>query len=289
MQQKEVLLNDAGNRFEKYNGNASEVQLLSGADMPLTIIGAKAFLSCKSIEKLELPDTLERVEDWGFSHMKQLREIKMPAKEISFGKKVFLGCDKLQKVNLSKLFYEGIPYFLASMFRFFPEKNLENLEMAGDEQGQWEWLQCYDSALLAYSNRAHDYEFEPAFIGWFDVEDVDDQRQKYILEQRKHKIRLIFQRLLYDEQLSVRNRQLLARYVADESGLLEEMFGDKSEACSKDIRFYRIWKQIGGLDAACASRLLEKIGEEEPEIRGYLLQIQLGAVDSGDFFGELCL
>ena len=198
---EEIQGNESG-IFEKYIGQAKIVQLLSGSERPLVTIGAKAFLSCKSIEKLILPDTLERVADWGFAHMKNLREITLPAREILFGKKVFLGCENLQKVYLihsereNKLcgsvkqstvdsLYEGLPYFLASMFRFFPENRLENLEMAGDEQGQWEWLTAYDEALQAYVQRPHDYDFEPAFIGWFDIEDVDDQKQNFIVQQRK--------------------------------------------------------------------------------------------------------
>ena len=60
-----------GYRYEKYDKNNMCVVLpreIGGE--PLTIVGAKAFLSCRRVEKLELPDTLERVEDWAFAHMK---------------------------------------------------------------------------------------------------------------------------------------------------------------------------------------------------------------------------
>lgn len=288
MSQTEVVYSDAGSRFEKYNGQAVKVQLLSYDGVPLTVIGAKAFLSCKSIEKLILPDSLERVEDWGFAHMKNLQEITLPARDILFGKKVFLGCDKLQKVNLPH-FYEGLPYFLASMFRFFPEKKLENLKMVGDEQGQWEWLTHYDEALQTYIRRPDDYDFVPAFIGWFDVQDVDDQKEHYVLQQRKHKIRLVLQRLLYNERLSARDGQCLESYIIKESPLVEQIFLDAEEDCSRDIRFYRVWERTGALNCDCAGRLLEHISESEPEIRGYLLKIQLQNVDGKDFFAGLDL
>lgn len=288
MSRTEVVYSDAGNRFEKYTGQAVHVQLLSHVGTPLTVIGAKAFLSCKSIEKLVLPDSLESVEDWGFAHMKNLREITLPAKDILFGKKVFLGCDRLQKVKVSH-FYEGFPHFLASMFRFFPEKRLENLKMIGDEQRQWEWLTYYDEALLAYMLRQDDYDFVPAFIGWFDVEDVDDQKEHYVLQQRKHKIRLAMQRLLYAERLSERGRQYLDDYIMKESPLVEQLFLDSEEDCSRDIRLYRVWEGTGALDRECAARLLEHIPESEPEIRGYLLKMQLENVDSVNFFAGLDL
>ena len=81
---EEIQGNESG-IFEKYIGQAKRVQLLSGSERPLVTIGAKAFLSCKSIEKLILPDTLERAADWGFAHMKNLREITLPARELLFG------------------------------------------------------------------------------------------------------------------------------------------------------------------------------------------------------------
>lgn len=304
MREKEVIAGNESGCFQKYNGQAEEVQLLSGEEKPLVTIGAKAFLSCKHVERLFLPETVENVEDWAFAHMKNLSEIILPAKEICFGKKVFLGCDKLcrvlflekqdaslkkQNVHAETVVYEGISYFLASMFRFFPGSSLENLKMAGDEQGQWQWLAEYDEALQSYIGRADDYDFEPAFIGWFDIEDVDDQKQRYVIQQKKHKIRLAFQRLLYGEKLSGQTEQYLKAYLRKESTLVEALLPDCEEPCSRDIRYFRIWEQAGGLDMACTDRFLERIPESEPEIRGYLLQIRLGSMDKNNFFENLDL
>ncbi|MCI9320521.1 MAG: leucine-rich repeat protein [Lachnospiraceae bacterium] len=64
-----------GYRYEKYEENNRYVELPREADgVPLTIIGAKAFLSCRNVESLILPDSLESVEDWAFAHMKGLKE-----------------------------------------------------------------------------------------------------------------------------------------------------------------------------------------------------------------------
>lgn len=304
MQEKEIISNNENGRFQKYTGQASEVQLISKPDNPHITVGSKAFLSCKNIENLYLPDTLEKVEDWAFAHMKSLCQITFPAKEICFGKKVFLGCDKLQKVYLTNTspdmygmyniagnlhVYEGISHFLASMFRFFPDNSLENLKMAGDEHGQWKWLTLYDEALQTYIGRADDYDFEPAFIGWFDIEDVDDQKQHFVLQQKKHKIRLAFQRLLYSEKLSQEKKTFLQEYLLRECVLAEEMLLDKEEVCSSDIRYFRIWKEVGGLNRESVGRLLDKVSEDNPEIRGYLLKIQLEDVEKDNFFEALDL
>lgn len=287
------MQSDESSRFEKYRGQETVVTLISQPDNPLKTIGTKAFLSCKTIEKLILPDTLEMVEDWGFAHMKNLREIVLPAKEISFGKKVFLGCDNLEKVCLlrrsSGTLYEGMPYLLASMFRYFPESHLAHLGIAGDDCGQWKWLEDYDEALLRYIAMPHDYDFEPAFIGWFDVEDVDDQKEHFVRQQRKNKVYLAFRRLNYAEGLSEYHRESLQDFLLKEKQLVEQLFLDADEPLGKEVRDYHIWKQVGALDKNCADRLLAVIPEEEPEIRGYLLNIQLEHVENNDFFQELDL
>lgn len=304
MRDREIIAGNEAGCFQKYSGQASEVQLVSSVESPLITVGSKAFLSCKNVERLYLPDTLEIVENWAFAHMKNLCEITLPAKEICFGKKVFLGCAKLCRVHLSNkseiqsemhnipvdtYIYEGISYFLASCFKFFPDNSLENLKMAGDRQGQWQWLAEYDEALQVYISRADDYDFQPAFIGWFDVEDVDDQRQHYVLQQKKHKIRLAFQRLLYVERLAAEKAKFLQDYLLKESSLVEELLLDKEEPCSSDIRYFRMWKQAGGLNRESVERFLEQVSEDSPEIRGYLLKLQLENMEKNSFFEELDL
>ncbi len=294
MQKSKSGQHSAGGRFERYTGQEKEVILpLCVEGIPLSIIGTKAFLSCKTIEKLILPETVEVVEDWGFAHMKNLKEITLPSKDILFGKKVFLGCDSLTKVHLSGAtichdgLFEGIAFFMAAMFRFFPEEKLTRLKLAGDACGQWEWLAGYDGALTAYICRPDEYGFEPAFIGWFDIEDVDDQKQRYILEQRKNKIMLAFQRLLYGEKLQEVDRQFLQEFLLQESALIMEMFLSGEGEPVGDIRYYKVWQKTGGLHRENAEKLLAKIPEEQPEIRGYLLELQLEQVGEEHFFADL--
>ena len=104
-------------RLEKYEGTDSSVILPEKVEgKPLTVIGTKAFLSCRQAERLILPAGIERIEDWAFAHMKNLRELVLPAKDLSFGRKVFLGCRKLEQISFLQTegLYRGISYFLAS-------------------------------------------------------------------------------------------------------------------------------------------------------------------------------
>ncbi|MDE6925211.1 MAG: leucine-rich repeat domain-containing protein [Acetatifactor sp.] len=284
-------------RYEKCNENNTCIVLpCEMAGQPLTVIGAKAFLSCRQVEKLVLPDTLVQVEDWAFAHMKGLIEIVFPAKEILFGKKVFLGCDALRRVTLireGKLLqelYEGISFFLASAFRLALAKDhgkLYDLRLAGDAEGQWRWLAYYDEALLAYLMQADDNGFEPAFIGWFDVEDVDDQRVGYMSEQIRKKIELAFQRMVYAEKMSERTEKLLKEYLikkAPEQVL--ELMRDTESGGGGQVRYFRVWRQIGGFELYSPKFLLEELENADPEVRSFLLECELEET-VGDFFGSL--
>lgn len=299
-----------GYRYERYRGRESEVCLPETVDgLPLTVIGMKAFLSCKSVERLVLPSALEAVEDWGFAHMKKLREIVLPAREIAFGKKVFLGCDSLQRVLLKDAseLYDGIPYFLATAFYFFgeetlqslqttglvdgellskyPDNILQNLRIAGDREGQWHWLYVYDRALEAFLKSGDDDDFVPAFIGWFDVEDVEDQRNGHVQKRREEKVRLVFRRLLYPEALEAGMEDFLNRYLRENADSVAELFL-RSKELGGDIRYYKIWRASGGLSGEYAEKLMEAM-EEEPEILSFLLECRLDGQDGGSFFEGL--
>lgn len=287
-----------GYRYERYEENSTHVVLPGEIEgKPVTIIGAKAFLSCRQVESLTLPDTLEKVEDWAFAHMKGLRDIVFPARRILFGKKTFLGCDGLQRVLLTcggetvQGQYEGMPFFLASVFRLGMEKmrkDLSDFRLAGDAEGQWQWLASYDEAVAQYLMRPDDYDFEPAFIGWFDVEDVDDQRAGYMTEQRKKKIALVFQRLLYSERISEQTEKIWKEYLVKRvpEQVLEQM-RDVESGYGSHVKYFRIWQKIGGFERYSPKFLLGELVNADPEVKGFLLECELAEAAGNDFFGNL--
>ena len=276
-------------RLDKYEGCDRDVTLLKEVSgKPLAVIGTKAFLSCREIERLELPETVNRIEDWAFAHMKNLQKIVLPAKDIFLGKKVFLGCHSLKRVELSgtQNLYEGIPYFLASMLTLMVEVPV-SFQTAGDLQGQWNFLKDYDKALSQYLDREDTYGFEPAFIGWFNVEDVDDQQQEFIRERRKCKIDLAFQRLLYSEGLERETEKVLSEYLLRTWELVKELFTDKEREYSRNVQYYRIWKKIGGFSVLAPQALLDEMTEAEPEVRAFLVECELNSGTAETFFAEL--
>lgn len=287
-----------GYRYDKYKENNICAELPCEIDgEPVTIIGAKAFLSYHMVETLILPDSLESVEDWAFAHMKGLKELWIPAKRIVFGRKVFLGCGGLGKVILTcrkaslQGQYEGMPYFLASVFRLSLhdiKKELADLSLAGMADGQWQWLAFYDEALAVYLMRADDFDFQPAFIGWFDVEDVDDQKAGYIAEQIKKKIEIVLQRLVYSEGITRQTEKLFGEYLVEKvSEQTLDLLRDSGSGYGRSVKYFQIWQHLGGFKRYSPGFLLEQLEDADPEVRSFLLECQLEETAEGAFFGSL--
>ena len=64
-------------------------------DLPVTVIGKKAFLGNKRLSELILPDPLREVGDWAFAHCDGLEKVYLKKNPIIFGKGVFKDCRKL--------------------------------------------------------------------------------------------------------------------------------------------------------------------------------------------------
>lgn len=84
--------------YDKYLGDEVCVTIENDANDPYTKIGDKAFLSCKNITEIRLPNTITEIGSWAFSHMKSLTKLYIPANDIALGKGVFLDCPKLREI-----------------------------------------------------------------------------------------------------------------------------------------------------------------------------------------------
>lgn len=240
--------------YTKYTETDNYVAVPSHeGDEAITTIGAKAFLSCKQVEKLVLPASVTAIEDWAFAHMHHLKELEMPANPIRFGKQVFLDCHELRYIRLFPDASQnpGLPCFLANVAAIFPERLLSdrslfsrslsdsafNSQIPSDQNlsgqnfsGQslldpvWAasetehifWMKSYDELLIYYLLENDLAGYEPVFYGWVDDEDADiHQKPEYLYKQRSNKVFLTFQRLTYDLYLADAHREILHAYLRD--------------------------------------------------------------------------
>ena len=265
-----------------------------------TEVKAKAFLSCKTVEKLILEDSVTVIGDWAFAHMQNLRTLVLPVHEITLGKKVFLDCEKLKEIQIrnDESGNPGTPFFMASAVRVLKKEELCRPEMAGRSASHREWLKAYDSELLHFIQEEDAEGFEPVFIGWFHVEDTDEQIPRYVRKKREEKVELILQRLLYPEYLSGEDRALLEQYLrehmpygsrAEEHTVVFDMICNPSMEYGTDIAYMKILENAGCLTKETISLLMEQMEEAAAEITAFLLKTQAELSEGNDYFSEFDL
>lgn len=290
-----------GTVFTQYCGKEEEVSVdVSESGEAYSGIAAKAFLSCKTIKKLKIGSSVAHIGDWAFAHMQNLEELVLPNREIAFGKKVFLNCNKLTRITIQDDRSQnlGLSYFLAAAVGILQKEELLQIREAGSESGHANWMKAYDDALFRYLEEADETGFNPVFFGWFKVEDIDDQMPVFLREKRRNKARMILLRLLYPVHLSEENRDKLSvclkEYLPEQQKekthtAVYDLFCEADSCYAKDVRYLQILKDCGCLSGYLIQLLLENMKEATAEARGYLLREESAGKEDGDFFADFIL
>ncbi len=284
--------------YEKYTGHDSFVTIESSAGNPITHIAPKAFLSCKGICNLTLPDTIEHIGDWAFGHMQGLTDLTLPAKPITFGKQVFLNCDNLKRIHLTQdtSANEGLALILGAAVTILQDMSLLHPEQAGSLDTHAEWLSNFDKAVACFIDSPDEQGFEPVFYGWFNDEDADStQLPKYLHKRRCQKLELAFLRLRFDLHLATPLRKLLQDYLTDhmpdgkrahEHTITWELL---PKYCMDEVLYVQILENAGVLTSTNIPLLLEHLRNASPEIIAYLLRLQGNLHQKSNFFDDFSL
>lgn len=270
--------------YNKCNTNEDIFKLENSiGSEPYTEIGDKAFLSCKTIRELYLPETIERAGSWAFAHMRLLERIYLPANEIQIGKEAFLDCPKLKEVYVMGdcSGNEGLPFLMAAAITRLQDMQLVNPKLAADATSHKKWLQQFDQSLITYLENNDDFGFEPVLIGWFEDEAEDSQKARYVKKQQINKAELVFLRLQYPMYLEDANRSVLENYLRDHvpGGNKEKehvaVWDVLGTDYGKDIRNFQILKNAGVLKGEFVFGLIDYLNQHEAdtEVLAYLLAI----------------
>ncbi len=286
--------------FEKYCGSEEEVTVDASQNREeYTAIAAKAFLSCKSIKKLKVGSAVAAIGDWAFAYMQNLEQLILPCREILFGKKVFLSCSKLQRIDITGdcSANPGTPFLLAAAVRILQQESLCRPEKAGDAIQHGEWIMAYDKALLSFLEESDEKGFEPVFFGWFKVDDIEDQRPGFLEKRRTEKAQLVLQRLAYPMYLQEAVREQLYCYIREHvpNGEMQEehvavymLFCGEESCYAKEVKYMQILKDSGCLTDELIDKLLENIKEKNPEVTAFLLRQKLSEHKEDDYFSGFC-
>ncbi len=282
--------------FERYHGNEEEVTVItSESGEAFTGIEAKAFLSCKSIKKLTVGSAVAVIGDWAFAHMQNLEQLILPCREIRFGKKVFLDCEKLYYIGVygDESNNPGMPYFLASAVRILKKEELCRPGQAGNKLMHKEWIKDYDAQLISFLQSSDEDGFDPVFFGWFKVDDIDDQIPGFLAKKREEKTKLVLQRLAYPLYLEDESKEKLYHYIREhvpfdekrkEHMAVYEYFCREQSECAKEVKYYQILKDSGCLSKVLIQALLDGVKERTAEVTAFLLREQFAGGQGDNYF-----
>lgn len=170
-------------------------------DLPVVSIERKAFLSCKTLREIVLPDSVNEIGDWAFAHAEALCFITIPSHAITRGKELFLGCKRLREIILSGTGEkqrldknQGIGRMLAAAVTVLHDYFLLDPTAVKSDA----WIKRWDEQLLKLV-RLDDLDgFEELWTcGEEDYEGKDYDIKSYPVEKRKVKLRMVYFRLLH--------------------------------------------------------------------------------------------
>ena len=134
-----LLFDPASKTIVGYTGEPTEVVIPEKIEnIPVKIIGAYCFESCKSITSLEIADSVTEIQDEAFCSCTNLKSAKLPTTLSSMGDLVFVGCSSLETVSLPN----GITYIPRLTFRKCESLKTITIPETVTEIGYWAFLEC---------------------------------------------------------------------------------------------------------------------------------------------------
>lgn len=278
----EIIENEAHIRQCKVKDSIFEIpKEIEGC--PVTIIEKKAFLSCKRLSKVELPDTIREIGEWAFAHCDALSVVCMHRSPVSFGKGVFKDCRKLEKIFVSE--DEKVAGLLAMAPVQLDAEYLLDLVEAGTK----EWTLKLDARLKALLELPDEEGYlKQVLCG---EEDLMSTIEVFLEEKHLQKVGLCYSRLMNDFSLPETMEGELQNY------LKENTVGCEYEAAwefilkehGMDKRYYEIFANAGCIEEDNFERLLHSMGENYPEMKAWLLNYKETEMNHSNFFDAFVL
>lgn len=248
-------------------------------------IPAKAYLGDRTTTSLVIADEITAIGDWAFAHMKELRSIMFPKKEITFGKEIFLGCEKLEtvyvvttekeqvdaRINLQE---EKAARLLAKLLMTLSCQELLTPECVGETA----WYTKADEKITAYLSQADEAGFSPVFFGGEEdyEEDVRSSQELFVKTVCQKKVELLLCRLedkngLGDAQKSFYEHCLLERFIHQKETFWEVLVKNSQ----KRMEGFSIFLQAGCVNEKTKEWVSQQESALPMEARAMLLQYQL--------------
>lgn len=282
-----------------YDGRADELEIPAFLEeKPVCRIGKKAFLSCKSLLKVTLPESIESLEEWAFAYCSSLRSVVLPEKKITFGKGVFFACEGLEKIMCQKMAVNAdtdisrqeaadeenpwallgaVPVLLDAEYLLTPW-----------EAGEPYWIENWDARML---NILHAEDGE----GYSKVvlcgeEDLNASYEEFVEKKRQMKAGLAFIRLMNPYRLKQEVKDELLDFVQSHTkGCESEAAWEVVKQHGDEKSYFEIFTQTNCLTEENFDTIIEDLGQYHAEMKAYFLRYYEEHMKKQDFFDTLSL
>lgn len=255
---------------------------------PVTVIDKKAFLSSKLMKEVSLPRGLKKIGDWAFAYCSQLETVRLPKRNLSVGRGIFKECGRLSnichlddeslKAKQTGRLLGAVPIQLETDYLFLPK-----------EAGEASWLLRFDDRLKEFlAVPDEDGYTKMVYCG---EEDIVANMDLYLAERRRAKSRLCFLRLMNDTGLSQEFREELSLYLSSRTkgceceAAWEVVFKEHGN----EQEYYEAFTRAGCLTEENYDGILAQMGDQYPEMKGYLMRYKSQSMEEADFFDMLSL
>lgn len=293
-----------------YDGASSRLiipDVISIGDVEYRVSGIakKAFLGCKGLKLVSLPESVISIGDWSFAQCIHLEELAIRggkesfasiAGRISIGRGAFEDCTKLESICLGYDEPDDLAFLLGSVIWRLPAPYLFNSPSLGNE----EWFANWDLKLESYLNLRDDDGYTNQVlcgeedISYDDIGSIDGEmpgeNYAYIMEVKKCKCYLCFLRLMHDMHLSESKRDYFTEYVnrftikSKENDSAWQVIRDE---LGDDVEYFKLYTKITNPDGELIDAMLEDLGDKNAEAKVHLINYKQEMEGASDPFADM--
>ncbi len=255
---------------------------------PVTVIGKKAFLGAKSLQKLVLPESLMQIQDWAFAFCSNLDSLTLPKKKLEIGQGIMKDCFRLRQIIITegRAEDEAISYLLAAVMNKLEAFYLFDPPAAGSRS----WLEQWDARLMFLMEQEDTEGFSKMLLcGEEDYGSKDNDLNYYVEQRRRFKVRLAMLRLIYDKGLNTSVRDKLLSYLQShkKGENSEETWKVVLEEHGDDRQYYQFLLDSGCITEENYDAVLSDMGERHTEMKAFLMNVQSARLKKEDAFAAL--
>lgn len=291
-----------------YDGRADELEIPALIEeKPIMTIGKKAFLSCKSLLKVTLPETIEVMEEWAFAYCSSLQSVVLPKKKIEFGKGVFFHCNSLQEIravefeedtverggevgNIQDATVEDVQNHLHpwELLGVVPVLMDAEYLLTPWEAEETHWIEKWDARMLNILNAEDGEGYSKVVL--CGEEDLSASYEEFVEKKRQMKAQLAFIRLMNPYCLKAEIEQQLLTYVRTHTKNCEsEAAWEIAKQHGDEKIYFEIFAETGCLSEENFDAVLEDLGQYHAEMKAYFIRYKENYMKKEDFFDSLSL